>query len=245
MKNKRSLFIVIAMVLLLAVVLGMGGTTFAKYTTTKSAPTETATVAQWGFVVTASAADLFGEKYDNTGAISDTGAAVVSVNATADPADADVNVVAPGTKGEMTFSVNGTSEVLSKLTVDATTSKVIALTKDIDGTAVDYEPLKWTVTGNATIGTTDLLDGKTLTNLSIDDLCTLLDELSTASIAANTAVDIDLTVSWAWAFEVDADTNVYETALGALIAGTTEAGSAAGTTAVDFGLTVTIEQIQA
>ena len=54
--KKRSLFIVVAMVLLLAVVLGMGGTTFAKYITSKDVPVESATVAKWGYVITANAA---------------------------------------------------------------------------------------------------------------------------------------------------------------------------------------------
>ena len=39
------------MAALLAVVLGMGGQTFAKYITTTAAPTQSAVVAKWGVVI--------------------------------------------------------------------------------------------------------------------------------------------------------------------------------------------------
>ena len=49
-KQKRTATIA-SMAALLAVVLGMGGQTFAKYVTTNRAEAEQATVAKWGVVI--------------------------------------------------------------------------------------------------------------------------------------------------------------------------------------------------
>ena len=53
-KQKRTATIA-SMAALLAVVLGMGGQTFAKYTTTTKTESNTAVVAKWGVVIKADA----------------------------------------------------------------------------------------------------------------------------------------------------------------------------------------------
>ena len=52
-KQKRTATIA-SMAALLAVVLGMGGQTFAKYITTATVPAQNATVAKWGVITTVS-----------------------------------------------------------------------------------------------------------------------------------------------------------------------------------------------
>ena len=64
-KNIRP-FIITAMVALIALVVGMGGYTFAKYFTSTGTHSNQATVAKWGFVLSANATNLFGEEYRDT-----------------------------------------------------------------------------------------------------------------------------------------------------------------------------------
>ena len=62
-KQKRTATIA-SMAALLAVVLGMGGQTFAKYITTTQTETHTAVVAKWGFVLQQkSSTPLFKDNY--------------------------------------------------------------------------------------------------------------------------------------------------------------------------------------
>ena len=60
-KNKK-LFMVVAIVLMLGLVAGMGAMTYSRYATKYDAPPQSATAAKWGFVVTANAENLFGVK---------------------------------------------------------------------------------------------------------------------------------------------------------------------------------------
>lgn len=106
-KQKRTATIA-SMAALLAVVLGMGGQTFAKYISTQDVATQTATVAKWGLTAQIDASKMFGLAYANgtanAVATPDASASKVSVKAAA-------SVVAPGTKGEMTISIDRKSVV--------------------------------------------------------------------------------------------------------------------------------------
>ena len=62
-KQKRTATIA-SMAALLAVVLGMGGQTFAKYITTQETA-DTATVAKWGLTAQIDASTMFGSAYAN------------------------------------------------------------------------------------------------------------------------------------------------------------------------------------
>ena len=63
MKKKR-LSVVVATALMASLVVGMGAMTYSKYITSTSIPTQQATAANWGFVITADATNLFGRNYN-------------------------------------------------------------------------------------------------------------------------------------------------------------------------------------
>lgn len=213
MKNKRSLFIVVAMVLLLAVVIGMGGTTFAKYISKSDNVTNEARVAKWGYTFSATT-DLFGKEYTKgttyAEVVADNGVAVV----------AEDLVVAPGTAGEMTFTINPNgSEVLTQITFDVADGYT-------DIYLEDYHPLVWTLNGT-----------KAGTNGTMAELVTALEAL-TYVIEPETTTPTEVEIAWSWEFSNGHD--VEDTALGVKA----QAGTTEGTT-LSFTFTGTATQIQA
>ena len=61
--NRNTRLIILAVILALVVLLMcIGGSTLARYITSKSTTGNQATVAKWGYVVTVETKDLFGEK---------------------------------------------------------------------------------------------------------------------------------------------------------------------------------------
>ena len=161
----------------------------------------------------------------------------VAVNAASNNSS---NLVAPGTTGFFKISVGGQAEVRSALSFDMTVNKDVVLVAADGGTANGYYPVVWTITDdnddNAVLFT------GTLTDLEawIED-----DEENTTikTYATNEECDIDWTVTWAWAFEVDSDTNTMDTKLGDIVAmGNGYDGDSV--TTFDFDLEIVIEQVQ-
>ena len=235
--KKKKMLVILSIVLMLTMVVGMGAFTFAKYVTTQTAG-DRADAAQWGFVITADASDLFGTDYTLSG--TGTSATVVQTGSgVAVKATGTGNVVAPGTTGSMTFSISGKAEVLAKVSLE-----LAAATKDI---YLDtYYPVKWTLKENGTSVRTDVTLSEALTALesSVDGI---------GSIAPGTEVNKTYVISWTWAF--DSGNNKSDTVLGLLAGGktieqinaiygenTVEAGKYG--TSIAFGFTVTVEQTQ-
>lgn len=214
-KTKR-LVILLAMLALIVFMVALGGTTFAKYITSQKVESSSATVAKWGFVVTADTKDLFSKRYNATAVVKDTEPDTATVDVKASSA-----VVAPGTKGKLDIKINGVAEVDAKLTftVNTAVTKDVKLTKAASGTesetdyvaAVNYAPLTWKLTGSA--GTEITTDG------TLADCLTKL-AAQTENIAAGTTLtDKTYTLEWEWKFdnttaksEPNADT--YDTLLG-------------------------------
>jgi hypothetical protein len=237
--------------------------TFAKYVTSDSA-SDSARVAKFGAVVTASGS-LFGTTYiDAAGGNTPGGAAAdLTVVSSSNPQD---NVVAPGTKNDtgITVAFSGAPEVDVALSVVMTDGyKEVFLkanqdlpdmttgdTEDDFDNAADYYPVKFTLTQTIGANTTTLVNAGRLTAVETE-----LEELS-ATIDANTdlATTIGtLTLTWAWDFgNSGAGTfDQQDTLLGDLAAGTTLAPApnpalVAGTDYVlttDAAINVTITQI--
>lgn len=244
-KNKKIL-VAVAMVLMIALVAGMGAMTYSKYITTSKTDSLTATAAKWNYVISANATNLFGTEYKEGDAntlatTNEDGTVVVKASSTA-------NVVAPGTSGSMTITVGGESEVLAKFTVS------IAATSEIHFDT--YYPIKWKFNGN--------------TYNNIADLNTALSAL-TATAAWDTdafkfTTTTTYTISWEWAFNGANDAaNVNDTLIGYKAADVTWANIQNETCAtgvkysaftddatynainftMSFALTATIEQVQA
>ncbi len=204
--NKKTRGIIIAaMVLLLIAIMCFCGVTFARYITKSSVPTQQATVAKWGFVVSANAENLFGKGYNQGEIVAkpDEAGAVVDVKAA-------TGAVAPGTKGEMTFGVTGSAEVLAqlKMTVKADTLKDISLTQGGDV----YTPIKWKLE-KGTDGTTY---GTEVAKGTLSEIVNKVNEIN-STIKIGESVSDYYKLSWEWVFDTDADSeddDVKDTILG-------------------------------
>ena len=228
-ENKRRKGLIFVMLLALVVALAFGGYTFSKYITTKQQSGQ-AQVAKWGFKISVNAADLFGKNYiwDNgqNGSVvtNETDKTKVTVQAATDNTN---NVVAPGTKGSMTFKVEGKAEVLAQLKLKLSDVKDIVLKITKGGTTYEYYPVKWTLT--KVDAAAPLVNGGKLS-----EVMTKLNDVSAewnSKIEVNTEITHDFTLSWEWAFDgsdVPADltalglkADVLDTILGYLMNGTT------------------------
>lgn len=199
-KNNRSkaVIIIVAMLLMVALVVGMGAMTYSRYITSESTGSQTATVAKWGFVVTVDANNLLGKNYDK-------GSGDLATIVTSDgvAVSASSSVVAPGTTGSMTITVSGRAEVLAQLKISSSGDEI---------RLGDYRPIKWTLKkGDAVVGT----DGNKLENLT---LAQLNDKISQTNekFTPNPSTDysVTYTLSWKWDFGSDDETNAKDTIIG-------------------------------
>lgn len=214
-ENKKSLkkpLILGGIAVLLTLIGVAGGNTYAKYITSKTVSAQTATVAKFGFVINANADDLFSNKYG----LKDGSTVEMVKKADGAGVVASSSVVAPGTEGSMTFEVVGFAEVEAKLKFDMTMGSEIAFG--------GYKPIKWTLSSKATADGT-YANVADCADLSLKDIVDKVNNLSEASIAANTNVNMYYQLSWSWAFEqgaTDAEklsNNMMDTLLGYKAAG--------------------------
>lgn len=236
-ENKKKVVTLSAMAALLAVVLGMGGKTYAKYFTESNVPAQTATVAKWGFVTNAVATNLFpgSDVADRTVVTTENGDVIVRADGT--------NVVHPGTTGSITFGVEGKAEVAATITFDVISDYSEVQLKT--GSTIVDSPMKWTLKNG----------GADVAGCVSTDLKTVVDYLEglTGNVAVNTDPEYAFELSWVWAYERGADDiekakyNGYDTALGLIADGKTSDPRVAtpGYTAnldVKFGITIKVEQ---
>lgn len=207
--NRKSIF-VIGLLLLLVAVIGFGGYTLSKYVTKKHADGK-ASVAKWGFNVSADATYLLGKEYKYNGANSTVnGDQGITVKAKT----SEGNIVAPGTTGSMTFTIDGTAEVKAKIEVKMNVTSDVVLkyktTAEPEETPVEYYPVKWALKKTVGAATTTVAGNLTLAQLR-DKLAELNATVEAGADYANAAT---YTIEWAWAFEVDETTNELDTFLG-------------------------------
>ena len=227
-KQKRTATIA-SMAALLAVVLGMGGSTFAKYIETETTSSQQATVAKWGVVITADATDMFGTDYTNGISVDrdeNTGAGVSAAGIA--PGD----VVAPGTGGSTTVSISGVPEVSSKITFDVTGTELGIYTNG----SLAYEPIRWSVAKTGENGTDGLTSG-TLAQLKA------YFENEEAEYAPNDSLAVTYVITWRWAFDSEEAAHIIDandTKLGNIVAGTET--DTDDVTTFTFGISVTVAQ---
>ena len=208
---KKNTMMRIASCLLIAVLMTtcvISGT-FAKYTTKDNAA-DSARVAKWGVVIDVTGEEAFAEKYDN--AASASGTKVVSVDNTA----ADDSVLAPGTNGTLTtFKITGKPEVMLDVKADVNV--------ELDGWIVDaatYFPVVIKVNGTPVAAPADptlanyetAIEAAIINAIIADASVTPSADASTATKRYDANTDfgaaesaVDVTVTWEWPFEVDAD----------------------------------------
>lgn len=238
-RNTRSI-VIVGLLLLLVAVIGFGGYTLSKYVTKKSGAGN-ATVAKWGFTVTADDSKVFGDKYkfENGNSVV-TSDGNLTVNATS-------KVLAPGTTGSMTFSVKGTAEVLAQIEIKLTATSDVTLVytqTGVDGNKT-YNPVKWTLKKNGT----PVVNAE---NATLDDIATALNKTEKYQPNA-TAINEEYELSWAWDFdESGAGTNdALDTLLGMYANDTANTTNDVYTvvadktkTTVAFTLEISITQLQ-
>lgn len=198
--NRKSIF-VIGLLLLLVAVIGFGGYTLSKYVTKKDA-SGSASVAKWGFKVSADAKNLLGSeyKYDGTNSTVNAGGDKVTVKANTSAG----NIVAPGTTGSMTFTIGGTAEVKATIAVDMKVTSDVVLkykttTAAPEATPDEYYPVKWALKKTVGENTTTVVENRTLAQLK-DDLATLNATVGAGEAYANAAT---YTIEWAWDFDAN------------------------------------------
>ena len=235
--NKKSVF-VIALLLLLVAVIGFGGYTMSKYISSKS-DNGTASVAKWGFTVNADATKVFGSNYEmKAGNASSTVTDVADATKLTVKASGTSKLVAPGTTGSLTFGFGGTSEVLAKFTFDLQVNDIsLAYTKD--GDAGTYSPIKWTLND----GTTNVVNGGT-----IEDVKGKLIKEKTLN-PGETLESKNYTLTWVWDFESSAENNKLDTYLGKLANGDTVTEyegykKTAANTTLSLELNISVVQLQ-
>ena len=218
-ENKKKVVTLSAMAALLAVVLGMGGKTYAKYFTEYDVPAQTATVAKWGVVInTPDVSNLFGQKYQ-----SGTPSATVTTGDSNIVVKGSTNKVAPGTSGNMSFTVTGLTEVKAQINVTVDFTKQVHLDT--------YYPMVWTI------------DGATNDYTSVDGGVNGAAADYTDSQVLNPGDDAaySFSLNWNWAFSIDEATDEKDTELGrAAEALTTETDALS----YNVAFTVSIEVVQ-
>jgi len=181
--------------------------TFAKYVTANTVTSDTGKVAKWT-KVTAGDVTFF----DNSYTLGDPAVTIAS---------ADHAIVAPGTSksGVVPFTFTGTPEVKYDLEFSIApgfediflaagdyADPTGELTGKATAPAGGYTPVKFTITVKA---------GETVKNIITGSITEISAKSATALTAHFNAGEIPtIIVSWAWAAEVDANTNALDTILG-------------------------------
>lgn len=244
-ENKKDLkkpLILAGMALLLTLIGVTGASTYAKYVTSQEVPSQQATVAKWGYVVTVNTGNLFGTNYakDDETTDGETTNAVVNKDGTIIVSStADTNVIAPGATGSMSITINGSAEILSKLSFIYDKVKVNDISVDYvkDGQTMTYSPIQWSL-AKGEKGETKLVTDATLKNA--------LDELVKQStyIDAGTSMSDTYILSYSWPFSTSDENDKHDTALGLLAAGETVDGYTEVSNEVQLALKVQLEQVQ-
>ena len=200
MNRKRKYGISTIARILFALVMIMGiavGNVFAKYVTKEEGETEEARVAAWGIEINVTDSNLFGTRYiwDNESSSSiikegNDGTAIIVAN------DSSSYLVAPGATGSISFTISGSAEVASKVSIDISGTKDVLLKGTLTNNQtsavsnVEYSPLVWTLND----GTSDIISGT---------LSDCLDKMKAPAenINPNDTINVTYKLSWSWPYE--------------------------------------------
>ncbi|MCH5156805.1 MAG: hypothetical protein J1G02_02880 [Clostridiales bacterium] len=262
-KNTKRIGIAIIVLLLLLAIGATAGITLAKYISSATVQSQTATAAKWGYTLTADASGMFGTNY---GAVKDNFATVVESGGVVVSSTSNANVVAPGTKGEAKLVLNGSGEVNAVLTITVSDSfKTIHLT---DNNGLNYYPVKWKVNGTEVTAESNTMGANDFAKAIVTALnktgvlptgitATAKNNVVTVELPANTNItDLKLEISWEWAYRTakSGSSGEYydaeDTILGQIAqAGKIEttgslSGYAGSSWQLAFGFSADIEQVQ-
>ncbi len=231
-KSKKPLLIV-AICLMVALVMGMGAMTYARYVSTTELGSTQATAAMWGYVVTTDASEMFGTDYTKNG----TFATVVDENGVAIKSSSENLVLAPGSTGSIDIIINGTAEVLAEfsITIDALNSKVPSVDVTVDEETTTYAPILWSLKEDGVVVDEDM---------TLAELVTAAADFDATLTPGTELVNKTYTISWEW--PLDSGNDGADTAIGLTAAeeDIDEAVYSNVETQLVLDLSVTIRQIQ-
>lgn len=233
-KNARKTIPLAIILALLIGVLTFGSVALAKYLTTESVDSQKAKIAKWGFEIAVDADNLFGIVYNNSTEVS-LGEESIVVKADSE----DTKLVAPGTSGSMTFSIGGTAEVFSKLTLSVSENfRDVVLVEGTDSpNSQSYYPVKWTLKKD---------DVSLLADVTLGEIVEKLQSFNQNVIQIGKEPDCagKYTIEWKWEFNSNVENNRKDTILGQIADGATVENCNANTD-IMFELVIGIEQIKA
>ncbi len=221
-KNGKRIALILLALLLIAAI-AFGAYTYSKYVSSGNG-SGSATVAKWGFTITASSKvdsndnNVFGQYYNTSGTEQDSSNSAVIASAS------NKDVVAPGAKGSFRFSVTGDAEVQAELsTALSITNDIFITLQDADNTSteIEYHPVLFTLkSGESFESMSEISD---CVNVPLAVIAKYIDEdtsnLNQASIAPNSSkLSLYYELSWSWAFEVASDATLYTNNDGVLTA---------------------------
>ena len=180
-KQKRTATIA-SMAALLAVVLGMGGQTFAKYIETTTTQAGNVTIAKWGVVANI-------KDYDNK---TDADAKLFKTSYTGVESSTSNAVVAPGTKGSIETIVTGQPEVSAEVKYTFSLDDV-SVTRT-EGTEKTYYPITWKLTINGASSTHNGKNAMTEINAKITPLNKVYEPNQNFE-------EVSVKIEWSWEFD--------------------------------------------
>lgn len=261
-KNKKRFGIVAIMLVLILAIGATAGTTLARYISSASIDTQTATVAKWGYTLTGSTEGLFSAAYNN--GEKKTWTSAVATDASIDVLGSSANdtLVAPGTGAKATlFSIQGSSQVAAEFKIDVTSFATVLLTNGSGDGKVNYRPIVWKVNG-VTMTVTNASDFAKLIAKGIkakvaDATVGVKDAVVYVQLPANTSLlnnKLEIVVEWEWVLgdeSADTQNNIYDTLLGRIaqaegkVDSITDLADYSGSVyKINLGLTATILQVQ-
>lgn len=250
-KNNKKTAVIVALLLALIALLCFGGYTFSKYVTSGKG-SGTANVAKWGYTASVDTTKLFGKEYKLAAAKVSTVDGAGKITVQANTAN-ERNLVAPGTKGSMTFTVGGQAEVRARLHMSLTpvNDVVLKIKKTDDAAYTEYNPVKWTLKKNGTTVVENVTFAVIADKVTHDTDVSVSGDYEANDVLADTTYEI----SWAWAFEstgnvADLTIDQVDTILGQMAnggTGYTPAGyvidATNSSTELAFNLTIQVSQL--
>jgi len=173
-KKSKKRLVLIALLALLVVVSATFIGTFARYIRSGTV-SDNAVAAKFGLGIP-NTINLFSDSYTNVQAD-----------------EADKKIIAPGTNGQYSFEVTGTSEVAYKVSAEI----LVLYSDEWDG----YAPLEFSINGNAWTGLEEFTE-----NLSA--------ALASETMLPNSTYTSEQTIYWRWPFHVSEENDVKDTSVG-------------------------------
>lgn len=197
-KNNKKTTVIIALLLALIAILSFGGYTLSKFVTSGGS-TGKAQVAKWGYKMEIDGSNLFGKNYKYDGVASKV---IKNADGLTVKASGNYNVIAPGTTGSMTFTIEGQAEVKALIAMGITPEKDVTLEmQKAGGGKIMYNPVKWTLIKN-----TKVLPGMEKTTLhevagAFHDITS--NPVSSVKKPGDVLEKTTYELVWEWAYEGD------------------------------------------